>query len=219
MHSIASTKDFDGRYFTMPDIQSCPAFHLKPKLGPVRPHRPWRFRNFAGECEASPDTLSGVIRALNPSAKQAMRSLVALLAVMLLSVSGALGGTAQEEAKKLFERYTDSERTFDPAVTDLYSDEAKIQNKRIYPDGSTRVTTMPAPKYKALIRAAMPLAKQRGDTNTWSEVKYVAEGERIRITAMRFSNLKKYSSPVSLLVGAAPEGKWLILEELSESRP
>lgn len=138
---------------------------------------------------------------------------------MLISVFDSIGGTPQEEAKKLFASYTDSERTFDPAVADLYSDDAKIQNKRTYPDGATRVSTMPAPKYKELIRQAMPLAKERGDTNTYSDIKYVAEGERIRITATRFSNLKKYSSPVSLLVGPSPEGKWLIFEELSESKP
>ena len=148
-----------------------------------------------------------------------MRSLVTILTVMLISVFDAIGDTPQEDAKKLFDRYVDSERTFDPAVADLYSDDAKIQNKRTYPDGSTRVSTMPAPKYKELIRQAMPLAKERGDTNTWSEVKYVTEGQKVRITATRFSNLKKYSSPVSLLVGPSSEGKWLIFEELSESKP
>ena len=138
---------------------------------------------------------------------------------MLISVLDAIGDSAQDEAKKLFKRYTDSERNFDPAVADLYSDDAKIQNKRTYPDGTVRVSTVPAPKYKELIRAAMPLAKERGDTNTYSKVKYVAEGQKMRITANRFSSLKKYSSPVSLLVGPSPRGSWLIFEELSESKP
>jgi hypothetical protein len=150
-----------------------------------------------------------------------MRWLISLLAATLITfmLITAFDATPEDEAKKLFARYTDSERTFDPAVMDLYSDSAVIQNKRIFPDGSTRVSTMPAPNYKELMRAVMPLAKERGDTNTYSEVKYVAEGQKIRITATRFSNLKKYSSPISLLVGPSPEGKWLIFEELSESRP
>ena len=148
-----------------------------------------------------------------------MRSLVIILTFILICIFNAVGSAAEDEARKLFERYVESERTFDPAVSDLYSDDAKIQNKRTYPDGSTRVSTMPAPKYKELIRATMPLAKARGDTNKYSEVKYTAEGEKIRITATRFSNLKKYSSPISLLVGPTPESKWLIFEELSESKP
>ena len=148
-----------------------------------------------------------------------MRSLLTILTLILISVSDAVGASPEDEAKKLFERYVDSERTFDPAVSELYSDDAKIQNKRTYLDGSTRVSMMPAPKYKELIRATMPLAKARGDTNQYSEVKYVSEGQKVRITATRFSNLKKYSSPISLLVGPSPEGKWLIFEELSESKP
>lgn len=143
---------------------------------------------------------------------------ILLISMILLPAFDAASGAPLDDAKKLFERYIDSERTFDPAVADMYSDDAKIQNTRTYPDGSTRVSTMPAPTYRQLIRQAMSLAKERGDTNTYSEVKYTTEGDRIRITANRFSNLKKYSSPVSLLVGATPEGKWLIYEELSESR-
>ena len=45
------------------------------------------------------------------------------------------------------------------------------------------------------------------------------EGERVRITCTRFSELKKYSSPLSLLVGPDKDGKWLIFEEISKSQP
>lgn len=148
-----------------------------------------------------------------------MKTLITILSLMLISTFDGIGATAADEAKKLFERYLEAERTFDPAVADLYADDAKIQNKRTYPDGSTRVSTVPAPNYKQLIRQAMPIAKQRGDTSTYSDIKYTEEGERIRITATRFSNLKKYSSPLSLLVGQVKDGQWLIFEELSESRP
>lgn len=148
-----------------------------------------------------------------------MRSLRILLMVLLIPLSNIMGSTPEEEARKLFDRYADSEHTFDPSVAELFADDAKIQNKRTYPGGAIRVLTFTAPKYKELIRAAMPLAKARGDTNAYSEIKYLAEGEKIRITATRFSNLKKYSSPISLLVGASPDGKWLIYEELSESKP
>lgn len=65
----------------------------------------------------------------------------------------------------------------------------------------------------------MPLAKARGDTSTYSDVKYTPEGERVRITCTRFSELKKYSSPLSLLVGPGKDETWLIFEEISESQP
>lgn len=111
------------------------------------------------------------------------------------------------------------EAAFNPAIADLYSDDARIQNTRTYPTGKTRVLTLPAPAYKALIRQSMPLAKERGDTNTYSDFKFTQEGDKVRVTASRYAHLKKYSSPVSLLLGTNKEGVWLIYEELSESRP
>ena len=41
----------------------------------------------------------------------------------------------------------------------------------------------------------------------------------MRISATRYSELKKYASPFSLLVGPGLDGNWLIFEEISESRP
>ena len=123
------------------------------------------------------------------------------------------------EARRLFERYVALEKAFDPAAADLYADEAVIQNKRKYPDGQVKTMSMPAAKYKALVRSAMPVAKARNDRSTYSEVRYSAEGAGVRITAQRFSELKKYTSPLSMLVKPDARGAWLIYEELSESQP
>ena len=41
----------------------------------------------------------------------------------------------------------------------------------------------------------------------------------MRISCSRYSELKKYTSPYTLLVGPGRTGQWQILEELSESRP
>ena len=129
------------------------------------------------------------------------------------------GAPAIAEAKKVFERYVALEQAFDPAAADLYADEAIIQNRRKYPDGQVKTMSMPAAKYKTLIRSVMPAAKARNDRNTYSDVRYAAEGDGVRITAERFSELKKYSSPLSILVKPNADGAWLIYEELSESRP
>ena len=108
---------------------------------------------------------------------------------------------------------------YDPASADLYSDDAVIKIKRVYPNGQVKEMSVPAPQYKELLRKVMPLAKARGDRSTYSGCKYTEEGDRVRIACDRYSELKKYTSPVSFLVGPGPEGEWLFFEELSESRP
>ena len=132
---------------------------------------------------------------------------------------GALTADARAKAEQLWNRYVALEAAFDPAVADLYSDDAVIRNRRTYPTGEVREATVPAAQYKALIRQAIPLAKAKNDVNRYSGCTYAAEGPRVRIACARYSALKNYTSPMSLLVGPGAAGGWLIFEELSESRP
>lgn len=149
---------------------------------------------------------------------------IALLAAIYSSAVFAQGGTANagghlESARALFDRYVALERSFDPAMADLYAVDALIRNRRTYPTGQVRELTIPAPQYKALMRQAMPLAKAQDDTNRYSDCAYSPEGERVRIKCARYSERKNYSSPMELLVGPGPAGRWVVFAELSESRP
>ena len=126
---------------------------------------------------------------------------------------------SEDAARRLFEQYVALGHAYDPGIAELYADDAFIKNTRTYPTGEVRELTIPAPKYKALIRQALPVARARGDRSTFFDVSYAAEGSRVRIRASRFSELKKYRSPITLLVGPSPTGKWLIYEEVSKSRP
>lgn len=120
------------------------------------------------------------------------------------------------KAKELFEQYVALSQAFNPAIANLYSDEAVIRNKRISSTGEVSETTTPAPRYKEKIRIAMPFAKARGDINGYSEISYTIEGEGVRITAQRYSERKKNFSPLSLLVKPISSGAWLIYEEVNE---
>ena len=144
---------------------------------------------------------------------------LAVLAFLLLAAATSGAETPNDKAAGLFARYVSLAEAFDPALADLYSDSAVITNKRTYPGGEVRELSLPASQYKALVKAAMPSAQARGDLDTYTDVSYATEGERVRITASRHSLLKDYTSPIVLVVGAGADGQWLILEEHTESRP
>ena len=154
------------------------------------------------------------------SEKKAL-TLVVLLLLALPASAGAqtLSREARAKAEQLWNRYVALEAAFDPAVADLYSDDAVIRNRRTYPTGEVREATVPAAQYKTLVRQAIPLAKAKNDISRYSACTYAAESTRVRIVCSRFSVLKDYTSPISLLVGPGASGTWLIFEELSESRP
>lgn len=150
-----------------------------------------------------------------------MHSIPKNIAVVVIAAlaSASAFGQSKGPAEALFSRYQSLEKSFDPRAADLYCDSALIRNVRTYPGGQQRTLELPAPKYKELIRAAMPLAKAKGDSSTYSQVTYTPEGSGVRINATRYSLLKQYSSPISLLVGSCDGGSWAILEELSQSQP
>jgi hypothetical protein len=144
---------------------------------------------------------------------------VFVIGITALVEAQGLSPDARAKAEQIWSRYVALEAAFDPAVADLYADDAVIRNRRTYPTGEVREATVPAAQYKQLVKQATPLAKARNDRSRYSNCTYAAEGTRVRVACARFSELKNYTSPMSVLVGPGPGGAWLIFEELSESRP
>jgi len=147
--------------------------------------------------------------------------IAAFFVVGVTALVGAQGLSADSRAKaeQLWNRYVALEAAFDPGIADLYADDAVIRNRRTYPTGEVREAVVPAAQYKLLVRQATPLAKAKNDISRYSGCTYAAEGAEVRVACARFSTLKNYTSPISLLVGPGRDGAWLIFEELSESRP
>jgi hypothetical protein len=139
-----------------------------------------------------------------------------LIAALLPFIAAAQ--TPSKEAARLFERYVALGRAYDVKLAEMYDDNALIRHKRTSANGAVRELTVPAPQYKSLLRKELPRAQARGDRSTYSNVRYAREGERVRISVERYSELKKYTSPLVLVVGPAAGGRWLIFEEHSESR-
>ena len=92
-----------------------------------------------------------------------------------------------------------------------------IKNKRIMPDGKVVPLTVPALRYKKVVRDGMAKARKDGDIANYTNDTYTLEKGKVRIHVTRYLALKKYSSPMSMLVGPDATGKWVILEEESES--
>lgn len=149
-----------------------------------------------------------------------MRSLLIIFLLICMAPQPLLAENEKiEKAKEVFETMVERAKMFDKSVADLYSDDAIIINRRHYPFGRIREMTMEGRKYKFMIGLTMPLAKKRKDISTFSNVNYEVEGEGVRVTATRYSELKKYSSPYSVFIKEDNNGNWLIFEETTESKP
>ena len=119
---------------------------------------------------------------------------------------------AAEECMELHFQLADE---FNPLMANLYSDYALIQNTVINSDGSQKTRVIPAPYYKSILSNAMQMAKDMGDTYTYSDLEFKMEGKRVRVTYVRHSHLRDYSSPVSMLMGIEDDEAGIVYEELS----
>jgi hypothetical protein len=143
--------------------------------------------------------------------------------VALALAAAALLACAREDpeirkARDFFERYVDLYDAFDPQVVGLYSDQVRAINLRRYENGAERQMELEGARYKELLAKSLPLARERGDRGTYSDVTFAIEGEYVRISAMRFSQIKGYALPLTLRVGPIAAQDWRIVEERSESR-
>lgn len=153
------------------------------------------------------------------SARTLTRVSIVLLGLAAAPVWAQSDYEAIVKATELFQRYVELGHAFDPAIVDLYSDDAVIRNRRVFPTGEVREIEIPVAQYKQLIVQVMPMAKEAGDIDEYSRVTYQREGEGVRVRATRYTKLKDYSSPVSMLAMPDSSGNWRIVEEISESRP
>lgn len=143
-----------------------------------------------------------------------------LLAILVISGGPAMAQVpAPMSAEELWDNYVELGTGFDPALADLYADDAVITLTRRYPDGRSRTLQFTGEEYKPMVRQAMPIARNRGDVDVYSDVKFENLGDRTRITATRYGTLKKYRAPHELIVGNVGSSGWKILKETGESGP
>jgi ketosteroid isomerase-like protein len=122
------------------------------------------------------------------------------------------------EGLALFREYERRSAQFDATLTELYADDALILSRRV--TGSTaRELSFRGDQWKQMIRLGMPVAKLRGDTNRYTNVSARQFGSDVIVTAQRYSELKRYTSPLTLVLRRSGDGAWKIVEESSETQP
>ena len=144
---------------------------------------------------------------------------MALFMGLLVAAGSSRADSSLDEARRFFAEFVRLERSFDPALADLYASDAVIRVVQRHPGAEVRTIDIPGAKYQELLRAALPIAKMKGDTNRYSEMSYRREGARVRIEARRHSNATQHGSPISMRVGPDERGHWKIFEETTETQP
>jgi uncharacterized protein YceK len=126
-------------------------------------------------------------------------------------VSAVAGESPTEAARRIFDVCRDRLRRQEDAFADCYAVGAKISL------GGAGVQS--GAQYKQLVREALERERETGVFVDWRDPSFSAEGERVRIRAMRRSTGEPRESPVELVVGPGSDGGWRIVEETSVGFP
>lgn len=141
-------------------------------------------------------------------------SLLVSLFVSLLIGGNAVASTSVDQAEQLFERYTALEQAYDPAILELYADDAMVTRVQLLPDGTRKVNQLEGRWYKDLVRQMLPGAKVEPDTISYSQMSFTGlEDGRVEVRGMRHSSRQDRYQPIQMVVGPTASGEWRILEE------
>lgn len=149
-----------------------------------------------------------------------MRNLIKKLLLVLVVLSFGIGVFANDnkEALDFFNSFVSASNSYSPTLLNMYSSDAKIIRQIIKPDGQLKNAYFNGSQYKTQMKVSSKLAKMRNYKNYYSgiSVKKVANG--YRIDGFRKPSSSDYKLKMHMIVQKQPNGKWLIVEELMQTK-
>jgi len=141
-----------------------------------------------------------------------------ILTVMTLIIGlGAFAGEP-EDALKFFNSYVQASNSYSSSLLDMYSDDAKIIRQVVKPDGKTVNVPFKIDTYRKQLKISSKLAKIKNYKNNYSNTSVTKVANGYKIDSLRQPGGDKYKLKSTMLVQKQPNGKWLIVEELMQTK-
>lgn len=148
-----------------------------------------------------------------------MRKILLTLFMVITLSTAVFAASSKQEALNFFHSYVNSANSYDPAVTTMYSPSARIIREVVKPDGTivTRVTN--TQRYISEMRKSQAIAKVRKYKNTYTNIKVEQTGtDTYKISSMRQPSGESYKLKAYTIVKKQSNGKWLIIEEMMQTK-
>jgi hypothetical protein len=140
------------------------------------------------------------------------------IGIFIVLLPFTANAATEQEYLDWFKQYEALGHAYDSSVAGVYADDAVIRTERKSPIGIKQTLEMSGAKWKEMIIDSMDLAKKRGDKSIFSNVTVVIDGNRAKIKAIRFSQLKCYiDNKYFMQVEENDDGSFQVIEEFSTS--
>lgn len=142
--------------------------------------------------------------------------LLPLIALMFVYPSAF--ANEKQEALDFFNSYVNAANTYSPTVAEMYSPSAKIIRQVVKPDGTTANASTDTATYIKQMKIGQAGAKLRKYKNKYTDIVATPVEGGYKISSLRQPNNEDYKLKTYMIVKKQPNGKWLITEEMMQTK-
>lgn len=147
-----------------------------------------------------------------------MKKLFLLLTVVFVSVLSVFAD-GKQDAVNFFNNYVKLANDYSTEITKMYSPNAKIIRQVVKPDGTTQDVYTNTDTYIKQMKIGQAGAKVRGYKNYYTNVTVTQVGnDMYKISSLRQPSGETYKLKTYQVIKKQPNGKWLIIEELMQTK-
>ena len=139
-----------------------------------------------------------------------------IISLCFISLSAIADDKA--DALKFFNDYVEAANTYSPVVTTLYSPSAKIIRQVVKPDGTTVDVYTDTATYIKQMKLSQAVAKARKYKNFYSNITVTPVSNGYKVSSLRQPTGETYKLKTYMILQKQPNGKWLIVEELMQTK-
>lgn len=141
-----------------------------------------------------------------------------LTLLSLFIVSSSVLADDKQEALNFFNSYVNAANNYSPTVAEMYSPSAKIIRQVVKPDGTTVDVATDTATYIKQMKIGQAGAKLRHYKNTYTNIVATPVEGAFKVASMRQPSGEDYKLKTYMIVKKQPDGKWLIIEEMMQTK-
>jgi len=142
-----------------------------------------------------------------------------LITLIIMSIVG-LSAYADEkqEALDFFNNYVEGANSYSSEIVNMYSPSAKIIRQIVKPDGTTANATTDTATYIKQMKIGQAGAKLRNYKNSYTNIVVEPFDDGYKVSSLRQPSGESYKLKTYMIVKKQPNGKWLIVEEMMQTK-
>jgi hypothetical protein len=141
-----------------------------------------------------------------------------LTLITFISLTSFVLADDKQEALNFFDSYVNGANNYSPAIVDMYSPTARIIRQVVKPDGTLVDVETDTDTYIKQMKLGQAGAKLRHYKNSYTNISVVPVENGYKVSSLRQPSGEDYKLKTYMIVKKQPNGKWLIVEEMMQTK-